>query len=627
LVIPAPVKSIAMSSTTFKALIVLLASLLGTVHSAIAGDATFRAPPREGYVGVPSLLRVEIRDAANFDPPVFPEVDGLTFALGQSQHKQTSVTIINGRSAQTVTQVVEIEITPSREGTFSVPPIVMTVDGKTFQSNAFKLVVKPSDATGILLAEIAADPPEPFVGQPTRLSLKIFFKPYRDPSVNVVLRGGDMWSLIDVERSEWGPFRSALIKLEQRRQRPADRERVRDDTTYSVFEIEDVWTPTQAGPPQFGSVEISASWPTGAQVVRDFFGQNSAQLTGTRPIRALAKAEGITVRPLPEEDRPASFAGAVGDFTVSASARPTEVSVGDPITVIFTVKIADRDPRSLGSLETLQAPPFANLPALTSGFRIPSDQLGGTVRDREKSFTQTFRPLSADVTEIPPIPFGFFDPEAGTYREVLTDAIPIAVRAAERMTMSEIVGGTTGPVASERGALTTVAGGLLANAPPSIALLANARATIGPVVAGAVALPPFLCAILLVMRRVQERRDANPLRIRAGRALAVAHRSLSAVKPGQEAEAVLHAVTGFIADRCGLYEGAKTRGDAMRALELAMVEPELLRRVDTLLASCERARYAPAGASGISIEEAKAVLRLLERAKLGPHPSAVGGAS
>jgi hypothetical protein len=609
-----------MRRTNRFSILTALLPLLWAACSAFGGDAVFRTPPREGYVGVPSTLRVEIRDAADFEPPVFPEVDGLTFALGQSQHKQTSVTIINGRKSESVTQSLEIEITPAREGRFAVPAIALTIDGKEFKSAPFTLVVKPSDATGILIAEITADPPNPYVGQPTKLTLRIFFKPYRDPSVNVALDGGNMWSLIDAERSEWGPFRSALIKLEQRRQRPADRERVRDDTTYAVFEIDDIWTPTQAGSPEFDNVEILASWPTGVQIVKDFFGQNTAQLTGTRPVRAHATATGITVRPLPEAERPASFAGAVGDFTVSATARPTEVSVGDPITVVFTVKSADREARSLGSLETLQAPPFAQLPVLAKSFRIPSDQLGGTVRDREKTFTQTFRPLTDGLTEIPPIPFGFFDPEAGTYREVFTEAIPITVRTAERMTLSEIIGATPAPQGRERSALTAVAGGLLANVPPNPSLLGSATATIGPAVYGTLALPPFLCAVLLVMRRLQDHRDANPLRLRAGRASAVASKALAAARPGAEAEAILGAVTGFIADRCGLADGAKTRGDAVRALEAAGIDQEVVRRVDGLLGACERERYAPAGSSTLSLEEAKAIIRLLERA-----PLATGG--
>lgn len=615
--------------TTFVRSLLLALVLLVAAAPAGAGDATFRSPPREGYVNVPSTLVVELRNASSFEPPALPQVDGLTIALGEARHTATSVTIINGRQRQSVTQTLEIQITPQREGRFSVPAISIQVDGATFTSQPFTLVAKTSDSTGLLIAEIVADPPNPFVGQATKLTLRILIKPYKDPTRNIVLNGSTMWSLLDPDRCSWGPFQSAIIRLAQQQQRPADRQRVRDNATYLAYEIDDVWTPTQAGPPAFDRVVIAMNWPTGVEIGQDIFMRNSAEITGVRPIQASAVAQGIDVRPLPDAERPASFTGAVGDFVVSAEARPTEVAVGDPITVVYTVKSAARDNRSVGSLETLQAPAFASLPALAGDFRIPADQLGGTVRGSEKTFTQTFRPLRDGITQIPPIPFGFFDPEAGTYREVASEAIPITVKAAERMGMSEIVGAIAGAASPDRAALTTVAGGLVANLPPTTALLGSTHVTLGSAVAGAVALPPALCTVLLVMRRVQERRDANPQRIRAARAASTAEGILASARSGGEAEAILSALTGFIADRCALADGARTRGDAVRALADGEVDEGLRRRVDELLATCERARYAPAGSAGPSVAEARALLAALGAAKLGPRRAVVttGGAA
>ena len=45
----------------------------------------------------------------------------------------------------------------------------------------------------------------------------------------------------------------------------------------------------------------------------------------------------LTVLPLPEEGKPSGFYGLVGQYTISASATPTKVNVGDPITL--TVKV------------------------------------------------------------------------------------------------------------------------------------------------------------------------------------------------------------------------------------------------------------------------------------------------
>ncbi len=584
-------------------------AILACVRPLLAGEVQFRTPPREAYVGVPAVLQLEVRDASDVGVPALPTVPGLSFSIGAGQHRATSVTIINGKTRQSTTETIAIEIVAEREGRYTVPVISIDVDGQTYRSEPFTLVVKPSETGDILFAEVVANPASPYVGQPTLITLRIWFKPFRDPSINLVLSGGDMWSLLDLERTEWGPFRNAITQLERRRQRPADRERMRGDTSYVVFELQDTWTPAQPGAADFSGVEVRASWPTGARMVRDLLGRNQAQLTGARPLLAKATADSIVVRPLPEEGRPLAFSGAVGDFTVTAAARPTEVAVGDPITVVYTVKTQSRDPRALGALEVLQAPPFASLPELSKDFRIPSDQLGGTVREREKQFTQTFRPLHDGVTAIPPLPFAFFDPEADTYRVVTTEAIPITVRAAERLQLSQIVGGSVGDSASAQ--RTTVVGGLRANMPPSQAMLATSGPTSGsPLVASALALPPLACLGLLVLRRVQQARDANPLRRRARRAGAVARETLAA---DRSAAGTLRAITGFIADRCGLAEGARTRPECIEALRTRNTDPALIERVDRLLAACERARYAPAESTTADSAEADATLTALER--------------
>ena len=52
---------------------------------------------------------------------------------------------------------------------------------------------------------------------------------------------------------------------------------------------------------------------------------------------------------LPEQNKPANFSGAVGSFTMSATAGPTTVTVGDPITV--RVQISGR-----GALDAVTLP-------------------------------------------------------------------------------------------------------------------------------------------------------------------------------------------------------------------------------------------------------------------------------
>ncbi len=579
--------------------------------TAVGGEVQFRLPPRQSFVGSDSAVDIVILDAEKFEQPQLPSVPGLSIVIAPEQNKSTSFSIINGQSRQSVTVMLRVLVKPLREGTFTVPPISVVADGTTFKSEPFTIVALKSESGDLMLVEVVADPPNPYVGQPTQLTLRVLIQPYRDPSMNLVLDGGYMWMQIDQHESTWGSFATRMTQLEQSRRRPSEVEVIRGDRAYLAYEIHEVWTPTRPGPADFSGIEVIAAWPTSVRTARDPLGRTRADIRSTRPLRVKATSDSINVRALPEAGQPASFSGAIGRFAVTASAKPTEVSVGDPITVTFTVKSLSGS----AVLETLQPPAFASIPQLAKDFRIPADQVAGTVRDKEKQFTQTFRPLSDEITSIPAIPLSYFDPTTDEYDEAFTAPIPLTVFATERMNLSQIVGSSSTGVDRAAKSLTVVAGGLLANVPPGAALLSRDRLVMNPVTAAAFAAPPLLCGLLALIRGVQRRRDSDPARRRSAKAKAVAFAAL-----GTSPESILTALCGYIADRCGLADGRRTRGDAVSALAERGVQEEIIRRVDGLLSACERGRYAPRGDEQVSAQEAKTLIGLLESAPLA-NPS------
>ncbi len=152
---------------------------------------------------------------------------------------------------------------------------------------------------------------------------------------------------------------------------------------------------------------------------RQFFNQGEQKqvMLATEPVN-------VDSLPLPEQNKPATFTGAVGDFTMTATAGPTNVTVGDPITV--RVQISGR-----GSLNALTLPPqdawrdFKTYPPTTK--LETSDQFGfqGT-----KTFEQIISPQNSDVHELPALAFSFFNPDDGQYHTLTQPAVPLDVKAA-----------------------------------------------------------------------------------------------------------------------------------------------------------------------------------------------------
>ena len=130
----------------------------------------------------------------------------------------------------------------------------------------------------------------------------------------------------------------------------------------------------------------------------------------------------LTILPLPDAGRPANFSGGIGHFQLNASAGPTDVSQGDPITIKMTVT-------GTGNLKSIAAPYLTN----SNGFKVYDPQRKDTsVKNGEPidhvAFEQVLIPLDPKVKQVGPIAFSYFDPDSGSYRQVTVAAIPVTVK-------------------------------------------------------------------------------------------------------------------------------------------------------------------------------------------------------
>jgi hypothetical protein len=128
-------------------------------------------------------------------------------------------------------------------------------------------------------------------------------------------------------------------------------------------------------------------------------------------------------QPLPSEGAPPNFNGAVGDYAMTVTAGPTNVAVGDPITV--RVQISGHG--ALDALTLPDQPAWRDFKTYPPTSKVTtSDQLGlqGT-----KTFEQIVTPQNTDVHELPAFSFSFFDPGAKTYRTLTQPPVQLAVHS------------------------------------------------------------------------------------------------------------------------------------------------------------------------------------------------------
>jgi hypothetical protein len=592
---------------------VFLTALLAAGHPARAADVSASVSSREVFVDLPFTLQVAIENARDRKQPQLPQMIGVNVLGDPSESSSSFTQIINGRMTQRETVTLSYRLVATRAGPFTIGPITVIADGKTFRTLPIKMVATTSEKGDLLYLEVAADRDRFYLGETIDLTLEIWLKPFHDPRSNLTLDNGQMWQQIDGRASGLGPFADYERPIRVRTALRADAGGV--DREYYVYMLRTRITPQQTGVLTFEDVRVVVRYPLELQRRRSMF-RSDWQVSRTRPVVATLHRAAIDVKAPPREGRPPSFTGAVGRFDIDVSAKPTEVAVGDPVTLTMT--ITDRTPAG-ARLEGLRPPDLGEVPGLSERFRIPTDPLAGVVEGRRKTFTQTIRAKDDTVGRIPGIPFAFFDPRAGRYVTEFSDPIPLSVVPAANISVADVVGSEPGLGAGPT-ELTEVAGGILANYSGPDLLMSQQVTTATWVHGATVVAPPILFGIVAVgCRRTRRlRNDHGYARKRTARRRAL-HRLRGAnhEEPTRQAQATAQALADYVADRCNLPAGALTGTEVVDRLRQADVAADLVADIEALLATCEQLRYAAVSGdtNGLPEQAARCVARL-ERERL-----------
>ena len=578
-------------------LILALIVAFALTPSVDAGTVKSSLTERVSWVGSPIILRIVFEDIESYETPTIPEAEGLTITATGPPSTYSQQTIINGKLSSSTTLTYQYAIDATSPGTWEVPEISIEADGQQYFVEPTPVIFHSSEDVDLMEAKILNVPDRIWLGQSMRAVLQIAIKPYASPQ----LRGDrmsttDMWRQIDPQQSNWGLFFDAAEELyEQGRTPPA---RVVEHTgqagekeRWYAFEITADVLPDRAGPIQLSDVRIHINYPTqlGRGRTSIFNPIASLSVTASRPVTASPTSDTVEVMPPPLADRPSTWSGAVGRFDFDVSASPTEVVVGEPITLTMTITDRSSPP---ADLDVLQPPRLDQDEALVSMFRVPEEQPGGRVEGRSKIFTQTIRAEHGDIASIPPISMAYFDPKKTAYEVAFSRPIPITVESSRTVSTGDLGLSplTTGDTDKN---LTSVQGGLLANYSDPSMLLARPTQPVLWWLWVALLGPPLL--YLATEAAAQSaNRATQPARSRARRASTVLTQRLAAA--GSSPEGVAAALRSFVADRLSLPEAGLTRQEAVDCLRQAGHANDA-EALDQQLATLEQRAYAGASAA------------------------------
>jgi len=342
-----------------------------------------------------------------------PSVPGLQITqAGTSQF----VNVVNG--AMTATVTVTFNVTATQAGEFTIPALTADVNGQSLTSSPLKLSVAAAAAptadavnsgNEIAFMKLIFPKPRIYVGETAVAHLEVYLREDVQNLANFQLTSSPAE----------GFSAGKLVELQNQRRRVQVGNRA-----YTVIPLAVPVTAVRGGEVALGpftanAVVVLPSENQGGNPFFRMFNQGEQ-----RQVALATEKVVVPSLPLPTADRPANFSGAVGNFSMTASAGPTTLTVGDPITM--RVQISGR-----GALDAITLPvqdAWQNFKTYPPTAKLEtSDQFGfqGT-----KTFEQIVSPLNSDVHELPAFSFSFFNPDDGKFHTLTQPALPLTIKAA-----------------------------------------------------------------------------------------------------------------------------------------------------------------------------------------------------
>jgi hypothetical protein len=387
---------------------------------------SFVATVNDNKVGVNDRFDVtftfqgkNINALKNFTPPTF---QGFKVLSGPNQ--STSMQIINGVSSSSF--ALSYTVMPQSMGVFTIGSASIQYDGQTYTSDPLKITVVQGS-------------PKPKDQNDQSISNEEIAK-------NLFIR-----ATIDRNKVYQGEQVTVTYKLYTRLNIAAQMS-VDKLPHYQGFWAEEIDTPTNINfttevvdgkqyrvgllkraalfPSQSGKLEVTPFELTiPIQVEKkkksnnmwdDFFGDPFGR---AEIIQYSAKSNTlkVDVMPLPENNKPASFNGAVGKFDFTASLDKSNTKTNEPITLKLKIT-------GTGNIQLLDFPPFDAPNGFEKYDPKVDDQINRTgVISGFKEAEYLLIPRIAGTREIPSIEFSYFDPSKGSYQIIKSKSFDVKI--------------------------------------------------------------------------------------------------------------------------------------------------------------------------------------------------------
>lgn len=380
-----PVPGGLMARVVLMAMAIALASMSGLraqeVELSLAPDY-FEVGERGELVltfsGLPALGKLEFNTAT---------YEG--FDIVPTNKKQTVV--INGSRKDSFFFM----LVTKKPGEWTIPPLAFQIGRKQIKTNEVRFRVYPkgqapkSKFPRNEAAFLVLDVPDKkvYIGETIPVKISIYYD-----------------SILCQEPS-WPEIEATGFKLEEKEQGKTYTTDVHGRQFY-VTETFRVAVPMKTGRLQLGPA-------TGSIQMRQA-GINS--IFGLAPERREIRGDAVEIEciPFPDEGRPDDFNGAIGtDFVITYSASPTDIALGDPVTVSINI-LGNGNISEIQLPESFRFQNFKSYEPKTDSMVVDKQTMRG-----RKNFEFVVIPQNASIKALPELSFSYFDSEKESYETMV----------------------------------------------------------------------------------------------------------------------------------------------------------------------------------------------------------------
>ena len=583
-------KSISLYIKIFLLLFILQSNTL------FAQDVIFKASAPKGVVKNEQFRLTYTVNREGKELRLPSDMEGFDILFGPSVSSSYSTQIINGKSTSQSSFSHTYILTAPEEGSFTIGPASIVINGSNYKSNSVTINVLPPDKDADKSQSgQSASPSSAVEIKNTDAFIRAIVSKnriYEQEGFMVTFKLYTTLDVVNFGRIEFPEFEGFLVEeLDIPSNQQLQLEHYNGKNYYTADLRKTLLFPQRSGKMTIpsGRLEMIFSVPSGKKI-SSFFGMQEVNVDVKKPM--ITNPVSIDVTALPS-GKPSSFNGAVGSFTFKSSISTDKISANEPVTIKLEIS-------GTGNQKLIQNPEVE----FPTNFELYDPTIDNALTPSANGFngTRTIEYLVIPRYEgdysIPPIEFSYFDINSRSYKTVKSPTYSLTVLKGDP---------------SKATASSSYINQQEVRVEQDIRYIKTEQPTfintdnffVGSWRYWVWYIIPFvlLCVFFIVYRK-QMKLNANIVLMRNRRANKVAKRRLKRAEnylkkhdKSNFYNEVLQALWGYFSDKLSIPGANLTRSNIGAELSRYGVDETLIERFIKILDTCEFARYAPVESS------------------------------